>query len=97
MVRLRAVGFGLAVIGVLSFFGLLIPFIGHAAGGMAGGLVAGILGGGTYKNGLEHGFITGIIGGLFIGTLGMIVSQSIGFGSPVTPKALLRIAPWMIA
>jgi hypothetical protein len=85
MLRWRAVGFGVAVAGVLGFFTVLVPLAGHAAVGLAAGFVAGLLGGGQLSGGLHNGTATGVAGGVLLFAFGAVVGSVLGLGAEALP------------
>lgn len=83
--RWRAVGFGVAVVGLLAFFAALVPLAGHLAVGAAAGFVAGLLGGGGLAGGFRNGSATGLAGGVLALLLVGAVAAVFGLGAPPLP------------
>jgi hypothetical protein len=85
MLRWRAVGFGVAVAGLLAFFTVLLPLSGHAAVGVAAGFVAGLLGGGRLEGGLHNGTGTALTGGVLLAGFCAAVGWAFGLGNGFLP------------
>lgn len=85
MLRWRAVGFGVAVAGLLAFFTVLLPLSGHAAVGVAAGFVAGLLGGGNLEGGLHNGTGTALAGGVVVLGFDAAVGWVFGLGNGFLP------------
>jgi hypothetical protein len=92
--RWRAVGFGVAVVGLLAFFAALVPLAGHLAVGAAAGFVAGLLGGGGSAGGFRNGSATGLVGGLLALLLVGIVAVTFGLGA--APLPTVRVGPLVL-